>query len=148
MRTCAPPAIANVAQNIATVNDLPRSYAEAGKMAVECGNSLAVIDNNGASIAIHEAGKTNDAICGGDDASTDLAGNIDAAMKCAFTVEWVSAFSKAAGNATLHRPQRWRSGHAHPVPGRGVRQVHADPNGGRAAHCCALESIKLFNGCG
>src|SRR5215471_12745091 len=104
MRACASSALTHVAQGIATVNHLSRAHGKTVKMPVESADAVAVIDNDRATVAVHQVGKLNHAIRGRDDLGANLAGNIHTAMKRAFPTEGIDPFAKRSGNAYRDRP--------------------------------------------
>src|SRR5215472_17092873 len=104
MRAGAASALTHIAQGIATVNHLSRAHGKTGKMPVEGADAVAVIDNDGATVAVHQVGKLNHSIRGRDDLGADLAGHIHTAMKRAFPTEGIDPFAKRSGNASRDRP--------------------------------------------
>ncbi len=66
-------------------------------------------------VAVHEFGEADDAIGGGMDRGAVGNGNINAAMECALSVEWIDTLTEGAGDASFDRPQRGSIGGAGPI---------------------------------
>ena len=92
VRPRAAAAIANVPNDVATVDFLAGDHGEAGKMAVKRAQTMPMLQNDGAAIAVHEIRITHHGIGGSDDGRTLVAGNIDPGVKRAFTIKRVNAF--------------------------------------------------------
>src|SRR5215467_14752350 len=104
-------------------------------MTIQGCNSISVIDDHGAAVAVHELSKTHNPISWGNNTSSDVTRNIHSTMECAFTVEWINALTKRTGNPSHDRPQRRRRCQAHPVSNAGVSHVtHRDAHRCRSRH--------------
>src|SRR5260370_7753947 len=80
-------ALAHVAQCIAAMNQLSRTHGKSGEMSVESADTVAMIDDNGAAVAIHQIGKLNHTVSRGDNFGADIARNIHTPLKCSFSPE-------------------------------------------------------------
>lgn len=94
VRAGATAAQANVSDRIAAMDVLTRGDGEAGEMAISCGDSVSVIENDGASVAPTEISEFDNAIGWRDHRLTDGGGDIYAAVECSFTIERVNPFAK------------------------------------------------------
>ena len=74
-------------------------------MAVAGGDAVAVVDHDGFAVSAQEIGEGDHSIGGRDDGLAVGAADIDAAVKCAFTVEWDRALAEAAGYLAFDRPE-------------------------------------------
>ena len=99
---------ANVADGVAAMDLLSGRDSESRKVAVASGNAVAVIDHDGFAVSAQKVGEGYYAVGGRDDGMTERAANINAAVKCAFSVEWVDALAETAGNLAVNRPQAGR----------------------------------------
>ena len=64
------------------------------KMSVECGDSMAMVDDDGAPVSVDVLGGFNKSISGSYDRSAKRAGDIYFGMKSAFTVKWINALTE------------------------------------------------------
>ena len=83
-------------------------------------DAVSVVDDDGAPVASHEIGKGYGAVGRREHGLSDYGGNIHAGVECAFTVEWIDALAKRAGNLAFDRPEIRSGVGAHPVGGGGI----------------------------
>ena len=94
MRAGAASAVTNVADGIPTMHVLPGIHGEALHVSIACGDAMAMIENDGASVSTHKVGELDNGICRCHDRLTVHATNVDAGVESALTIEWIDAFSK------------------------------------------------------
>jgi len=73
-------------------------------------DSVAVIDDDLAAIAVRHSGRLDGAIGGRADRRSDRRRDVYAGMELALAVmqDWIFALAKAAGDPADHRPEAWR----------------------------------------
>ena len=87
-------AISDVTDGIAAVNVLTREDSETFQMAVACGDTVTMIENNGTAIAAHEVGKLNYAFRRSHDRLSVKGADINSGVKSTFAIKWVDAFAE------------------------------------------------------
>src|SRR3954467_5216758 len=102
------------------MNVLTAGDCEAGEVAIPGGDSVTVVDHDGASVATEKVREGHCAICGCQYWLTDCGGNIHAGVECTFAVKWIDAFAERACDLAFNRPEVWGGIGAHPVGGRGI----------------------------
>src|SRR6266568_4605611 len=87
-------AIADVADGVSAMDVLAREYCEALEMSVACGDAVTVVEDDGASVAAHEIGELNHGFGRSNDRLTVQGSDVDARVKCAFTIKWINALTE------------------------------------------------------
>src|SRR5580658_10337407 len=124
---------ANVADRVATMNLLSGCDCEAGKVAVACGDAVAMIYHDRLAVSAQEVREGDHAIGGRDHRLAVGAANIHATVKCAFSVERVNALSEAGRDLAFNRPKVGCGVGTEPVGGGGIAsEAEADADRGRA----------------
>ena len=95
----------DISNRIAPADVLPGDYSEVRKVAITRADAVSVIDHHRATVAAHEISEGDCPIGRSHDWLPNTGRNIDAAMKRAFTVEWIDALAKGSGHDSLDRPQ-------------------------------------------
>src|SRR5258708_605465 len=131
-RPSAAAALSYVTESTAATHRLSGAHHKAGHVSVERGDSVAMVDDHGASVTIHQIGKADHTVSRRDNARAVLGSNVHTAMESSFTVERINALSERSGETSDDRPQRWRGRHTDPITRSGFVHVQADSDG-----CCA-----------
>ena len=84
---------------------LAQRHCEAGKVAVAGRDAMSVIQHESLAVSAHEVSERDHAIRRRDDGMTVGTADINAAMKCALSIERINALAEAAGDGAFHRPQ-------------------------------------------
>ena len=98
------PRRADVTENVATANVLSRDDRETRKMSIQGFDSVAMIDNDLASVSCAHAGLENGSVSGCANRVALVGGDVDPGMKCPFTIEGIQTGAEGAGDDALHRP--------------------------------------------
>ena len=105
----------NIAQDVTPANVLPCDDGKSRKMSVEGFHSVAMIDDYFASVPCAHSSLENHSIRRRAYRVALAGGNVDAGVKCAFTLEGIKPGAEGAGYDPLHRPLRWRVSHVDPA---------------------------------
>ena len=77
LRPGAAARVTDVADRIAAMNVLAGEDRQALHVPVACGNAMAMIEDDGASVSAHEVGKHHNCVCGCDDLLSNYRPNIN-----------------------------------------------------------------------
>ncbi len=133
-------AFADVADGVSAVDVLARDAGEAAQVAVTGGDAMAVIDDDGASVAAHEVGEHDHAVRRGHHRLAVSGSDINAAMESAFSVEWIDALAKTSRNGTFHRPEIGSGVCPQPIGGsRLTSEAERNAGHGGAVQCRSFE---------
>lgn len=105
----------NIAQNVTPANVLPCNDCKSRKMSIEGFHSVAMIDDDFASIPRAHSSLENHSIRRRAYSVALAGGNVDASVKSAFTFEGIKPGAEGAGYDPLYRPYRWRVSHVDPA---------------------------------
>src|SRR5579863_8065880 len=120
MWTSAATAQPDISDGISPAHILPRNDRIAGKMPVAGGDSVAMVESDGASVSAHEVGERNHAVGGSDHRLPVGSRDINSAMKCTLAVERISSLSEGSRDRTFHRPKVRSRISPQPVCGSGI----------------------------
>src|SRR5579863_5966548 len=96
MWTRRAPTGANETDQIAAAHVLAGCDCETGKVTVACADAVAMVDHNCLAVPAHRLGDSDHTVGRGNDPGAVATSDINPAMECAFTVEWINPFAKAA----------------------------------------------------
>src|SRR2546423_13444028 len=105
MRAGAASARSDIAEDVATVDRLAARNSISGHVSEQRRDSMSVIHDYRASVAVHEADCPDSSVSRRDDWRAKRSTNIDPSMERAFTVERINAFAERSGHSAFYRPQ-------------------------------------------
>ena len=126
MGTGAATARADVSNDLSTLYVFAFIDCPAHQVSITRENIVPVIDLDHASVARSQRRENYDAIGRSHNTRSHRTGNINAAMECAFPVEWIDALPEIASDRTFHRPERRSRSHALPIGQRCLFQAKSD----------------------
>ena len=97
-------AFPDVPDHVAAMHVLASSDAKSGKVTVAGADPVSVVDHDGLAVSAHVVGKGHNAVSWGDDGMAEIAADIDTAVECSLTVEWIDALAEAASHLAFNRP--------------------------------------------
>src|SRR5579862_5492977 len=116
-------------------------------MAVTSGDAMAMVQDDGFTVATHEVGEDNNAVGRGQYSLAIGCGDIDAAVECALTIERVSPLAKRPRNRAFHGPEARRRVRPQPVRGSDIAgQAESDAGGCCAAQSSVFEGVEAIEG--
>src|SRR5690349_7435407 len=130
VRPGAASAVAHIPDSVAPVNILAGEHGECLQVPVTGADSMAVVQNNGASVPAHKISELNNAVRRSNHWLPINSANINTRVECALTIEWINALSKRASNLAFNWPKIGRGIGPHPisrgnVPGQTKRKSRA-----------------------
>src|SRR5579862_8528486 len=104
-----------------------------------------MVDHDCLPVSAHAVGKGHDSVGRGDDLRAVVASNIDTAVECALTVEWIDALTEAACHLAFYRPKVRSRVCFCPLGGGCVFcEAHREPHHRRTAQCRGPQSVELI----